>query len=96
MKTRIREGVDLQSALQTVKEIDQQSEQAGFNQETLDQMVRQRFANARFEINFEEGMDIIEEFYSDKKGDELNQKISDETPIQGFQKKLRGPVQSFN
>ena len=35
-----REGVDLQVAIHTLRESDQQGKEAGFNQEELDQMVR--------------------------------------------------------
>ena len=59
----LRDGVDLQSAIHTAREIDQQSKQAGFNQEALDQMARQGFANAKFEMDLEEGLDVVEEFY---------------------------------
>jgi hypothetical protein len=58
----LREGVDLQSAIHTAREIDQQSKQSGFNQEALDQMARQGFANAKFEMDIEEGLDVVEEF----------------------------------
>ena len=51
------------SAIHTAREIDQQSKQVGFNQEALDQMARQGFANAKFEMDLEEGMDVVEEFY---------------------------------
>lgn len=63
MDLTLREGVDLQSAIHTAREIDQQSNQAGFNQEALDQMARQGFANAKFEMDLEEGLDVVEEFY---------------------------------
>ena len=63
----LREGVDLQSAIHTAREIDQQSKQTGFNQEALDQMARQGFANAKFEMDIEEGLDMVEEFYSGMK-----------------------------
>ncbi|WP_180111435.1 hydrolase or metal-binding protein [Acinetobacter sp. YH12136] len=59
----LREGVDLQTAIQTAKEIDQQGKQAGFDQAALDQIARQGFANARFEVHAEEGMELLEEFY---------------------------------
>lgn len=59
----LREGIDLQSAIHTAHEIDQQSKQAGFNQEALDQMARQGFANAKFEMDLGEGLDVVEEFY---------------------------------
>jgi hypothetical protein len=62
----LREGVSLQQAIQTAKEIDQQSKAMGFNQIALDQMARQCFAIARFEVNAEEGLDLVEEFYMDE------------------------------
>ena len=49
-----------------VNEIDQQAKAAGLNQLALDQMARQGFANARFEVNGEEGLDLVEEFYRDE------------------------------
>lgn len=65
----LRDGVNLQQAIQMAQEIDQQSKQSGFNQSALDQMARQGFANAQFEVNGEEGMDMVEEFYSDENSD---------------------------
>ncbi|MBJ9371958.1 hydrolase or metal-binding protein [Acinetobacter sp. TGL-Y2] len=62
----IRDGVNLQQAIQMAKEIDQQSKAIGFNQSALDQMARQCFSNARFEVNSEEGLDLVEEFYTDE------------------------------
>ncbi|MEG2267403.1 MAG: hydrolase or metal-binding protein, partial [Acinetobacter sp.] len=61
----LRDGIHLQDAILTAKEIDQQSKQAGFNQNALDQMARQGYGNARFEVNGEEGLELVEEFYSD-------------------------------
>lgn len=62
----LRDGVNLQQAIQMAKEIDQQSKASGFNQHALDQMARQCFSNARFELNSEEGLDLVEEFYTDE------------------------------
>ena len=62
----LRDGIQLQEAIQTAKEIDQQSKQAGFNQTALDQMARQGYGNARFEVGTEEGVDLVEEFYTDE------------------------------
>ena len=59
----LREGVDLKTAIQTAKEIDQQGKQAGFDQAALDQIARQGFANARFEVGSDEGLSVVEEFY---------------------------------
>ena len=62
----LKDGVNLQQAIQMAKEIDQQSKATGFNQSALDQMARQCFSNARFEVNAEEGLDLVEEFYTDE------------------------------
>ncbi|NNG76136.1 hydrolase or metal-binding protein [Acinetobacter sp. ANC 4277] len=61
----LRDGTNLQEATQVAKDIDQQSQQAGFNQSALDQVARQGFANAQFEVNGEEGLDLVEEFYTE-------------------------------
>ncbi|MBJ8442571.1 recombination directionality factor [Acinetobacter bereziniae] len=61
----LRDGVNLQHAIQTAKDIDQQSKASGFNQHALDQMARQGYGNARFEVDSEEGLDLVEEFYTD-------------------------------
>lgn len=62
----LRDGIHLQEAIQTAKEIDQKSKLCGFNQAALDQMARQGYGNTRFEVNAEEGLDLVEEFYNDK------------------------------
>ncbi|EKU37503.1 recombination directionality factor [Acinetobacter baumannii] len=62
----LRDGVNLQHAIQTAKDIDQQSKQSGFNQIALDQMALQGYSNARFEVNSEEGLDLVEEFYMEE------------------------------
>ncbi|MFH4316595.1 hydrolase or metal-binding protein, partial [Acinetobacter baumannii] len=46
----LREGVNLQQAIQMAKDIDQQGKQSGFNQSALDHTARQGFANAQFEV----------------------------------------------
>ncbi|MFW1983384.1 hydrolase or metal-binding protein [Acinetobacter guillouiae] len=62
----LRDSVNLQQAIQMGKDIDQQSKASGFNQHALDQMARQGYGNARFEVNSEEGLDLVEEFYTDE------------------------------
>ena len=62
----LRDGINLQQAIQVAKEIDQQSKASGFNQQALDQMARQGYGNAWFEVNSEEGLDLVEEFYTDE------------------------------
>ena len=60
----LKDGVSLNDAIRTAKEIDKQSKEAGFYQEAVDFVARQGFANAQFEVNTEEGLDmVVEEFY---------------------------------
>lgn len=61
----LRDGINLQQAIHIAKDIDQQSQKSGFNQEALDQVARQGFANAQFEMDNEERLDWVEEFNSD-------------------------------
>ena len=62
----LRDGVNLQEAISSAKQIDEQSKAAGFYQEALDHVARQGYGNASFEVGSEEGLDIVEEFYSDQ------------------------------
>ncbi|MEN3968145.1 hydrolase or metal-binding protein [Acinetobacter sp. BWR-L5] len=62
----LRDGINLQQAMQMATDIDQQSKQSGFNQTALDQMAQYGYGNARFEVNSEEGLDLVEEFYADE------------------------------
>ena len=62
----LRDGVNLQEAITSAKQIDEQSKAAGFYQEALDHVARQGYGNASFEVGDEEGLDIVEEFYSDQ------------------------------
>jgi hypothetical protein len=54
--------VNLQDAISSAKQIDEQSKAAGFYQEALDHVARQGYGNASFEVGGE-GLDIVEEFY---------------------------------
>ena len=107
----LKDGVNLQQAIQMAQEIDQQSKQAGFNQTALDQTARQGFANAQFEVNAEEGLDLVEEFYSDadetvNQGVEQTQSITrakakskpnqGEGFVQEMQQGLKGSVRAVN
>ena len=62
----LRDGVHLQEAIQTAKEIDQKSKLCGFNQIALDLTASQGYANAQVEMDGGEGLEIVEEFYSDE------------------------------
>ena len=76
----LRDGVNLQQAIQMAQDIDQQSKQSGFNQTALDQMARQGYGNARFEINSEEGLDVVEEFYTGEHFEEEHQQVEHVKP----------------
>lgn len=56
----LRDGVNLQEAIVSAKQIEEQSKAVGFYQEALDHVARQCFANARLEIDREEAYEIIE------------------------------------
>lgn len=62
----LREGIQLQDALHMAKEIDQISKLCGFNQAALDQTALQGYANAQFEMDREEGIEIVEDFNTDE------------------------------
>jgi len=62
----LREGISLNEAIIQAKQIDEQSKQAGFYQEALDHVAWQGYGNASFEVGGEEGLEIVEEFYSDQ------------------------------
>lgn len=107
----LKDGVNLQQAIQMAQEIDQQSKQSGFNQDALDQMARQCFANAQFEVNAEEGLDLVEEFYSEENQETDIEQGQHETSsrakskpkpnhgegfVQDIQKGLQGSVRVVN
>jgi hypothetical protein len=62
----LKDGVSLNDAIVQAKQIDEQSKLAGFYQEAVDFAARQGFANACFEADIEDGMDVVGEFYADE------------------------------
>ncbi|MEF9957713.1 MAG: hydrolase or metal-binding protein [Acinetobacter sp.] len=86
----LRDGTSLQAAIQTAKEIDQQSKAAGFNQMALDQTARQGYGNAQFEANSEEGLAVVDEFY-DKEGNKQDH-VHDLPNVQNIQHELKRSV----
>ncbi|MFW2106063.1 hydrolase or metal-binding protein [Acinetobacter guillouiae] len=71
----LREDIHLQEAIQTAKEIDQKSKLCGFNQHALDQAALQGYGNSQFEVNAEEGLDLVEEFYTEESSEAEKQLI---------------------
>lgn len=86
----LREGVSLQEAIQTAKEIDQQAKAAGFNQLALDQIALQGFTNVLFDVDGKEGVEIADEFYAENSLQQDQIQVHDLTQIQkGLQKSVQ-------
>lgn len=103
----LRDGVHLQEAIQVAKQIDEQSKAAGFYQEALDFIAGQGFANAQFEVNAEEELDLVEEFYAEETSETELQLINskaktkpklnqDDGFVQDIQKGLLGSAKAVN
>ena len=96
MDLTLRDGVNLQDAIASAKQIDEQSKAAGFYQEVLDHVARQGYGNASFEVGGEEGLDIVEEFYTEESKQESSQQLHDLNHMQDIQKGLQQSVQALN
>jgi hypothetical protein len=103
----LREGIHLQDALHTAKEIDQKSKLSGFNQHALDQVALQGYVNAQFEVNVEEVLDLVEEFYVEESSEAEQQHLDSKAKTkpklnqdngfaQDMQKGLQGSVRAVN
>ena len=90
----LRDGVHLQEAIQTAKEIDQKSKLCGFNQMALDQVALKGYGNVQFEVDGEERLDKIEEFYPE--GNKSQQQVQYLFQMQDIQKGLQQSVQALN
>ena len=97
----LRDGVNLQDAIVSAKQIDEQSKAAGFYQEALDFIAKQGYGNASFEVGDDEGLDIVEEFYNDQQNAvevqsdsvSVHQTLDDAT---GIKQGLRQSVRAVN
>ena len=93
----LREGISLNEAIIQAKQIDKQSKQAGFYQEALDFIARKGFANAQFEIDIEEGIHTLEEYYPEQEQNRIReQQVSPEECVQDIQQRLRQSVRAVN
>ncbi|OTG59425.1 hydrolase or metal-binding protein [Acinetobacter sp. ANC 4204] len=92
----LRDGVNLQDAIHSARQMDEQSKAAGFYQEALDFIARKGFENARFELNNEEAMDVLEEFYIDESKQQPHEETHDVTHVQEIQKGLQQSVRAVN
>ena len=85
----LRDGINLQQAIQMAQDIDQQSKAVGFNQNALDATARLGFSNGQFEVNAEEGLDLVEEFYSDEIQETDTQQVETTTTTARTKAKLK-------
>lgn len=103
----LRDGINLQQAIQNAKEIDKQSKTVGFNQNALDATARLGLSNAQFEVSGDEGLEIVEEFYVKKSSEVEQQPIDSRSKtkpklnqdngfVQDMQKELQGSVRAVN
>jgi len=92
----LRDGTSLQDAITTAKEIDEQSKQVGFYQEALDQVARQGYANTKFEMEGEEGLEMVDEFYHRDEQEQPPQTDVLNTNVASLQKELAQSVRAVN
>ncbi|MFD1436925.1 hydrolase or metal-binding protein [Acinetobacter sp. ANC 4282] len=93
----LRECISLNDAITQAKQIDEQSKQAGFYQEAVDHIARRGFANARFETDIEEGLDVLEEYYPEQEQNRaVEQQASHEGFVQDIQQGLKQSVRAVN
>ncbi len=93
----LREGISLNEAIMQAKQMDEQSKQAGFYQEALDHIARRGFANARFETDIEEGLEVLEEYYPEHEQNRgVEQQASPEGFMQDIQQGLQRSVRPVN
>lgn len=88
----LREGISLNEAIMQAKQMDEHSKQAGFYQEALDFTARKGFGNGRMDVDMEEGLDVVEEFYQPVEG----QQIEETQPEFNIQQGLKGSVTALN
>ncbi|MGS0707710.1 recombination directionality factor [Acinetobacter sp. ANC 3781] len=89
----LRDGINLNEAITQAKQIDEQNKVAGFYQEAVDHIARQGFANAQFEVNSEEGIGGLEEFFSDGYEEEQS---DDSIEVMSIQKSLKNSYKQLN
>lgn len=88
----LREGISLNEAIMQAKQMDEQSKQAGFYQEAVDFTARKGFGNGRMDVDMEEGLDVVEEFYQPVEG----QQIEETQTAFDIQQGLKGSVTALN
>lgn len=68
----------------------------GFNQAALDQIALQGYANAQFEVDGDDGFEIVDEFYAQDAPPQDQQQIHGLTQVQSIQQGLQQSVRAVN
>jgi hypothetical protein len=66
----IRDGLSLAAAFDEARKRNEQRRESGFDQQALDAAARAGFGNAVFEVDDEEALNALEEFYPEADGDQ--------------------------
>lgn len=84
----VRSGSTLEAAITEARELDARRKGAGFDQTALDEAARAGFGNGAFEESVEDGVAVVDEFYSaEPTGEGLPAKVADPEPV-GLKGKL--------
>ena len=94
----LRDGIGLNDAIIQAKQIDEQCKQAGFYQEALDFTARKGFGNGRMDVDMEEGLDMLEEYYhpEQEQNRAVEQQASPDGFVQDIQQGLQQSVRAVN
>ncbi len=93
----LRDGIGLNDAIIQAKQIDEHSKQAGFYQEALDFTARKGFGNGRMDVDMEEGLEVLEEYYPEHEQNRgVEQQASPEGFMQDIQQGLQQSVRPVN
>lgn len=94
----LQDGVNLKDAVENAQAIHAQQLQSGFNQQALEEVAKLGYANSAFEMDGDDGMSIVEEFYSDT-GEDIPRPTSQELtpePWQSIEQGLRQSVRKVS
>lgn len=61
----MQDGVSLKDAVENAQAIHAEQLKSGFNQQALEEVAKLGYANSAFEVDSDEGLAIVEEFYNE-------------------------------
>jgi len=76
----LQDNVSLKDAVENAQAIHAQQLQSGFNQQALEEVAKLGYANSAFEVDSDEGLAIVEEFYNaDADGDAIVRSVGSDS-----------------